>query len=67
MICPPFSVDHIQNSPLSGRLQLVDATGSIDVLVPDLPSTWDANRILKVILDDNVTTHSLLYIIVVVE
>lgn len=60
LICPPFYVDHIQNSPLSGRLQLVDATGSIDVLVPDLPSTWDANRILKVILDDNATTHSLL-------
>ncbi|KAK9929523.1 hypothetical protein M0R45_026619 [Rubus argutus] len=42
-------IGSLKNSPLSGRLQLVDATGSIDVLVPDLPSTWDANRILKVV------------------
>ncbi|PQP99936.1 CST complex subunit CTC1 isoform X1 [Prunus yedoensis var. nudiflora] len=38
----------LKTSPSSGRLQLVDATGSIDVLIPDLPSTWDANRIYKV-------------------
>ncbi|XP_059453022.1 CST complex subunit CTC1 isoform X2 [Corylus avellana] len=36
-------------SPTSGRLQLVDATGSIDVLIPDLPSTWNANSIFEVI------------------
>ncbi|KAG6674780.1 hypothetical protein I3842_15G062100 [Carya illinoinensis] len=36
-------------SPSSGRLQLVDVTGSIDVLIPDLPSTWNANSIYEVI------------------
>lgn len=36
-------------SPSSGRLQLVDATGSIDVLVPDLPSTWKTNNIYEVV------------------
>ncbi|BBG94975.1 conserved telomere maintenance component 1 [Prunus dulcis] len=48
----------IQTSPSSGRLQLVDATGSIDVLIPDLPSTWDANRIYKVYQDDVVIENS---------
>ncbi|KAM7280719.1 hypothetical protein ACFE04_007853 [Oxalis oulophora] len=32
----------------SGRLQLVDATGSIDVIVPKLPSTWNPNSIYEV-------------------
>ncbi|CAN0872913.1 CST complex subunit CTC1 [Linum grandiflorum] len=36
-------------SSASGRLQLVDATGSIDVLVPDIPSTWNAKNIYKVV------------------
>uniref|UniRef100_A0A2N9HSB4 CST complex subunit CTC1 n=1 Tax=Fagus sylvatica TaxID=28930 RepID=A0A2N9HSB4_FAGSY len=36
-------------SPSSGRLQLVDATGSIDVLIPDLPSTWNTYSIYEVI------------------
>ncbi|CAL5088555.1 unnamed protein product [Urochloa decumbens] len=31
-------VGSIKASPLSGRLQLVDSTGSIDVIIPDLPS-----------------------------
>jgi hypothetical protein len=31
----------IQTSPLSGRLQLVDSTGCIDVVIPDLP--WNGN------------------------
>lgn len=33
----------------SGRFQLVDATGSIDV-VCDLPSTWKSNRIFEVMV-----------------
>lgn len=37
-----------QISPASGRLQLFDATGSIDVLIPDLPSTWKPNSIYEV-------------------
>ncbi|KAF3974532.1 hypothetical protein CMV_002140 [Castanea mollissima] len=36
-------------SPSSGRLQLVDATGSIDVLIPDLPSTCNTHSIYEVI------------------
>ncbi|KAL5777858.1 hypothetical protein ACOSP7_010784 [Xanthoceras sorbifolium] len=35
-------------SPSSGRLQLVDVTGSIDVIIPDLLSTWNANSIFEV-------------------
>ncbi|OWM80758.1 hypothetical protein CDL15_Pgr006788 [Punica granatum] len=35
-------------SPASGRLQLFDATGSVDVLIPDLPSTWKSNGIYEV-------------------
>ncbi|CAN6210577.1 unnamed protein product [Urochloa humidicola] len=31
-------VGSIKTSPLSGRLQLVDSTGCIDVIIPDLPS-----------------------------
>ncbi|KAB2079641.1 hypothetical protein ES319_A05G018200v1 [Gossypium barbadense] len=33
----------------SGRLQLVDMTDSIDVVIPDLPSFWDPNSIFEVI------------------
>ncbi|XP_031273380.1 CST complex subunit CTC1 isoform X2 [Pistacia vera] len=36
-------------SPYSGRLQLVDMTGSIDVIVPDLSLNWSANSIYEVI------------------
>ncbi|KAK8644862.1 hypothetical protein V6N13_118724 [Hibiscus sabdariffa] len=36
-------------SPSSGRLQLVDMTDSIDVVIPDLPSFWDHNSIFEVI------------------
>ncbi|PUZ70554.1 hypothetical protein GQ55_2G241100 [Panicum hallii var. hallii] len=31
----------IKTSPLSGRLQLVDSTGCVDVVIPDLP--WNGN------------------------
>lgn len=48
----------IQVSPSSGRLQLVDATGSIDVLIPDLPSTWNTHSIYEVICGDDVATCS---------
>ncbi|KAL2895110.1 CST complex subunit CTC1 [Bienertia sinuspersici] len=34
--------------PTTGRLQYVDATGNIDAVVPDIPSTWDANAIYEV-------------------
>ncbi|KAL4332331.1 hypothetical protein GQ457_07G041010 [Hibiscus cannabinus] len=36
-------------SPSSGKLQLVDMTDSIDVVIPDLPSFWDHNSIFEVI------------------
>lgn len=42
----------IQISPSSGRLQLVDATGSIDVIVPDLPSGWKSDGFYEVISND---------------
>ncbi|XAR61841.1 hypothetical protein NMG60_11016366 [Bertholletia excelsa] len=35
-------------SPYSGRLQLIDATGSIDVVIPDLPSAWSTSIIYEV-------------------
>ncbi|XP_010061780.1 CST complex subunit CTC1 isoform X1 [Eucalyptus grandis] len=35
-------------SPFTGRLQLVDATRSLDVVIPDLPSTWNSNSIYEV-------------------
>lgn len=37
-----------KSSPSSGRLQLIDATGNIDVLVTDIPSTWSVNSIYEV-------------------
>ncbi|KAF5740713.1 CST complex subunit CTC1 [Tripterygium wilfordii] len=42
-------VGRLMISPSSGRLQLVDQTGGIDAIVPDLPSTWNANNIYEVI------------------
>ncbi|KAI9200887.1 hypothetical protein LWI28_014534 [Acer negundo] len=36
-------------SPSSGKLQLVDTTGSIDVIIPDLLSTWNADSIVEVV------------------
>ncbi|KAF3446226.1 hypothetical protein FNV43_RR11405 [Rhamnella rubrinervis] len=42
-------IGNLKISPSSGRLQLVDATGSIDVFIPDLPSTWNSNSIYEVI------------------
>ncbi|PSS31397.1 CST complex subunit like [Actinidia chinensis var. chinensis] len=38
----------VKISTSSGRLQLIDATGSIDVIVPDLPSTWNIDNIYEV-------------------
>lgn len=35
-------------SQLSGRMLLVDATGSIDVIIPDLPSSLNINNIYEV-------------------
>ncbi|KAK9270684.1 hypothetical protein L1049_026266 [Liquidambar formosana] len=47
-------------SPSSGRLQLIDATGSIDVVIPDLPSIWNVNSIYEVIFDDDVNLFSVI-------
>ncbi|CAL1410843.1 unnamed protein product [Linum trigynum] len=44
-----FLLGNLKISSASGRLQLVDATGSIDAIVPDLPSTWNINTIYKVV------------------
>ncbi|CAK9177344.1 unnamed protein product, partial [Ilex paraguariensis] len=38
----------LEISPSSGRLQLIDATGSIDVVIPDLSSSWNINSIYEV-------------------
>lgn len=37
-----------QISSSSGRLQLVDATGSVDIML-NLPETWDFKRIFEVV------------------
>ncbi|GAB4851988.1 hypothetical protein Ancab_016179 [Ancistrocladus abbreviatus] len=34
-------------SPHNGRLQLIDATCSIDAVIPDLPSTWNVDKIYE--------------------
>ncbi|CAJ2657030.1 unnamed protein product [Trifolium pratense] len=39
---------YLKIDPLTRRLQLVDATGGIDVLIPDLPLTWNSNDIFEV-------------------
>nr|XP_004511201.1 CST complex subunit CTC1 isoform X2 [Cicer arietinum] len=39
---------YLKVDPLTRRLQLVDATGGIDVLIPDLPLTWNSNDIFEV-------------------
>ncbi|XP_010244105.1 PREDICTED: CST complex subunit CTC1 isoform X2 [Nelumbo nucifera] len=39
---------NLQISPSSGRLQLSDVTGSIDVVIPDFPSNWDVSSIYEV-------------------
>ncbi|XP_022139502.1 CST complex subunit CTC1 isoform X2 [Momordica charantia] len=41
-------VGSLKISTYSGRLQLVDVTGGVDVIVPDLPSTWNAKGIYEV-------------------
>ncbi|KAI3933792.1 hypothetical protein MKW92_038034 [Papaver armeniacum] len=41
-------IGSLQISPFSGRLQLVDATGSIDVVIPDFPSNCDVRSIYEV-------------------
>ncbi|KAK4284024.1 hypothetical protein QN277_000912 [Acacia crassicarpa] len=44
---------YLKVAPSTGRLQLVDATGSIDALIPDLPCTWDTNELYEV-MDFNI-------------
>ncbi|XP_030540051.1 CST complex subunit CTC1 isoform X2 [Rhodamnia argentea] len=39
---------NLKVSPFTGRLQLVDAIRSLDVVIPDLPSTWNSNSIYEV-------------------
>ncbi|CAI8606844.1 unnamed protein product [Vicia faba] len=39
---------YLKIDPLTRRLQLVDATSGIDVLIPDLPLTWNSNDIFEV-------------------
>ncbi|MCL7035643.1 hypothetical protein MKW94_007160 [Papaver nudicaule] len=41
-------IGSLQISPMSGRLQLIDATGSIDVVIPDFPSNCDVRSIYEV-------------------
>ncbi|KAL8130893.1 CST complex subunit CTC1 [Apium graveolens] len=38
----------LRNSLSSGRLQLADATGSIDSVIPNLPSSWSIGTIYQV-------------------
>ncbi|XP_027356816.1 CST complex subunit CTC1-like [Abrus precatorius] len=39
---------HLKIDPFTRRLQLVDATGGIDVFIPDLPLTWNPNEMYEV-------------------
>ncbi|KAL8153983.1 hypothetical protein V2J09_011743 [Rumex salicifolius] len=39
---------NIKISPTTGRLQLIDATCSIDIVVPDLPSSWNVDGIFEI-------------------
>ncbi|XP_020206690.1 CST complex subunit CTC1 isoform X2 [Cajanus cajan] len=39
---------HLKIDTLTRRLQLVDATGGIDILIPDFPLTWNPNEIYEV-------------------
>ncbi|KAI3988698.1 hypothetical protein MKX01_027062 [Papaver californicum] len=41
-------IGSLQISPFSGRLQLIDATGSIDVVIPDFPSDCDVRSVYEV-------------------
>ncbi|KAE9616297.1 hypothetical protein Lalb_Chr04g0264211 [Lupinus albus] len=41
-------IGYLKINPSTKRLQLVDATGGIDVLIPDLPFTWNPNKIYEV-------------------
>lgn len=43
-----FFVTFIQNSISSGSLQLADATGSIDTVIPNLPSSWSIGTLYEV-------------------
>ncbi|OMO74877.1 CST complex subunit CTC1-like protein [Corchorus olitorius] len=42
-------VGSLKISTSSGRLQLVDTTGGIDAIIPDLPSNWNPDTIFQVI------------------
>ncbi|KAF7811458.1 CST complex subunit CTC1 isoform X1 [Senna tora] len=49
---------YLKIAPSFGRLQFVDATGSIDVIIPDLPLTWDPNELYEV-MDYNIIVDGL--------
>ncbi|RDX94494.1 CST complex subunit CTC1, partial [Mucuna pruriens] len=38
---------YLKIDPSTRRLRLVDATGGIDILIPDLPLTWNPNEIYE--------------------
>ncbi|KAJ1289501.1 hypothetical protein BS78_02G169100 [Paspalum vaginatum] len=42
-------VGSIKTSPLSGRLQLVDSTGCLDVFIPDLPPNGNLHGIYEIV------------------
>ncbi|KAF8024254.1 hypothetical protein BT93_F1448 [Corymbia citriodora subsp. variegata] len=50
---------NLKVSPFTGRLQLADASRSLDVVIPDLPSTWNSNSIYEVICEKNVSDYSI--------
>ncbi|TKY68592.1 CST complex subunit CTC1 [Spatholobus suberectus] len=39
---------YLKIDPSTRRLRLVDATGGIDILIPDLPLTWNPNEMYEV-------------------
>ncbi|KAL8230888.1 hypothetical protein R6Q57_000666 [Mikania cordata] len=39
---------NLKVSECSGKLQLIDATGNIDVVIPDLPSVWSVKDIYEI-------------------
>ncbi|KAL2326109.1 hypothetical protein Fmac_025167 [Flemingia macrophylla] len=49
---------YLKIDTLTRRLQLVDATGGIDILIPDLPLTWNPNEVYEVMDYDVVVDDS---------
>ncbi|KAK7342865.1 hypothetical protein VNO80_25821 [Phaseolus coccineus] len=39
---------YLKIDPSTRRLQMVDATGRVDILIPDIPLTWNPNEIYEV-------------------